>query len=130
MLMAALALAAAQPAAETTAEPPADNEITVVANRLRDWAGRWKLRKGAIACKTTRSTGDKAIDAIGCNALVQCLTPLAPQFAALEKAKLSQEETASRARALHDEAKVWECVTDRRSDAIAALVAARRSKRS
>ena len=125
-LLAPLALAAAEP----VAEPAAENEITVIGNRLRDWAGRWKLRKGAIACKTTRSTGDKAIDAIGCNALVQCLTPLASQFSALEKAKLSQEETTARARALHEEAKVRECVTDRRSDGIAALVAARRSKRT
>jgi hypothetical protein len=126
LLVPTLALAAAQP----VAEPAVENEITVVANRLRDWEGRWKLRKSAITCKTTRSTGDKAIDTIGCDALVQCLTPLAPQFSALEKAELSQEETTARARALHEEAKVWECVADRRSGSIAALVAARRSKRS
>lgn len=127
LLVAPIALAATEPVAEV---PPPENEITVIANKLRDWRGRWRLRKGAITCKNTRSTGDKAIDAIGCDALVKRLTPLAPQFVVLETAKLSKEETAARAGAIQDEAKAWECVTDRRSDGIAALVAARRSKRS
>ena len=130
MLIAALALAAAQPAAEPSAEPTPDNEITVTANKLRAWQGRWKLRKGAITCKTTRSTGDKLVDAIGCDAMVRCFQPLAPQWSALSEAKLPKAEANRRADALMKEAKVGECVVARREAGIAALAAARRSKRS
>jgi hypothetical protein len=126
VLLVLLALAAAQP----VAEPAVDNEITVIANKLRAWQGSWKLRKGAIICKTTRSTGDRLIDAIGCDAMVQCIQPLAPQWSALNEAKLPKDEANRRADALQKEAKVGECVFARREAGIAALAAARRSKRS
>lgn len=126
MLIAALSLAAAQP----VAEPAVDNEITVIANRLRDWGGRWKLRKGAVVCKTTRSTGDKAVDAIGCDALVICISPLAPRFAEIEATKAPKEELSRRASALMTEAGVYDCLFAKRQAGIAALAAARRSKRS
>ena len=124
MLIAALALAAAQPAAE----PPVETEITVIANKLRDWRGRWKLRKGAIACKTTRSTGDKVIDAIGCDAMVACIGPLAPRFTEIEAAKASKEELSRRANALLADAGAYDCMFAKRNAGIAALAAARRSE--
>jgi hypothetical protein len=130
MLIAALALAAAQPVADSVSEPPVENEITVVANKLRDWRGSWKMRKGAVRCKTKRSTGDKAIDAIGCDAMVACITPLAPRFAEIKAAKASKEELSRRANALMNEAGVYDCLFAKREAGIAALVAARRSKRS
>jgi len=126
MLLVALALAAAPPVAEA----PADNEITVVANRLRDWRGTWRMNKGAVTCKTKRSTGDKAIDAIGCDAMVACIGPLAPRFVELEATELPKEELAGRATALMTEGRVYECLFATREAGIAALVAERRSKRS
>ncbi|PKP95500.1 MAG: hypothetical protein CVT75_01640 [Alphaproteobacteria bacterium HGW-Alphaproteobacteria-14] len=130
MLLAAFALAAAQPVAEPATEPTPDTEITVIANRLRDWHGRWRLRKGAVACKTTRSTGDKAIDAIGCDALVTCIAPLAPRFAEIEATKAAKEELSRRTNSLMTEAGVNDCLLAKRKAGIAALAAARRSKRS
>lgn len=124
LLALSLALAAAQP----VAEPPVDHEIEVIANKLRTWRGNWKLRKGAVACKTKRSTGDKAIDAIGCDAMVQCIAPIAPQFAALGEEKLPKDEMNQRANALVAEAGIGDCIFSRRETGIAALAAERRSK--
>ncbi|MCX9147557.1 hypothetical protein [Erythrobacter sp. WG] len=126
MLLAALALAAAQPVAEA----PADNEITVVANRLRNWRGTWRMNKGAATCKTKRSTGDKAIDGIGCDAMIQCMVPLAPRFSTIENAKLPKAEKEQRINALLAAEKVYDCLFAKREAGIAALVAERRSKRS
>jgi hypothetical protein len=124
VLFVSFALAAAEPAAE----PPVENEITVIGNKLRDWRGKWRTRKGVVSCKTTRSTGDKAIDAIGCNAMVQCIAPVAKQWAALDS-KLPKDEINRRANAMLEEAGIGECVAARREAGIAALAAARRSNR-
>jgi hypothetical protein len=124
LLIATLALAAAQPAAE----PPAGDEIVVMANKLRDWRGTWRVRDGAVTCKTKRSTGDRAIDAIGCDAMVTCMTPLVPQWQAIEDAKLPKAELEARLNGLLKSAKVTDCFTTARQQSIAALVAARRSK--
>ncbi|KPF63879.1 hypothetical protein [Porphyrobacter sp. AAP60] len=126
VLVAALAISVAQPAVT----PPADNEIVVMGNKLRDWRGSWKMRKGVMTCKTKRSTGDKAIDAIGCDAMVQCFTPIAPRFTALEASKLPKDELNRQANTLLNDAGIGDCLTATREAGIAALVAARRSKRS
>jgi hypothetical protein len=122
----ALALAAAEP----VAEPPVDNEIEVIGRRLREWRGRWKFSGDAVTCKTKRSTGDKAIDAIGCDAMVQCIAPIAPQFDAIETSKLPKDEMNRRGNALLQEARIGECVAAKREAGIAALAEQRRSKRS
>ncbi len=126
LIVATLALASAAPAAQ----PPVDNEIVVMGSKLRDWRGNMKLRKGALSCKTKRSTGDKAIDAIGCDAMVQCFTPIVPRFAALENSQLPKDEMNRQADALLNDAGIGDCIAARREDGIAALVAARRSKRT
>lgn len=126
VLVATLALAAAQP----VAEPPVENEITVIAKKLRSWRGRWKFSGDAVTCKTKRSTGDKAIDAIGCDAMVQCIAPIAPQFDAIENSKLPKDEKNRRANALLQEARIGECVSAKRDAGIAALAQHRRSKLS
>lgn len=125
MSLLVLALAAAPP---PVAAAPVDQEIEVIGDRLREWRGRWRLRGGAVTCKTTRSTRDRAIDAIGCDALVQCIAPITPQWAALEEAKLPRAELQTRANALLEEAKIGDCVFEKREAGIAALAAARKGK--
>jgi hypothetical protein len=115
---------------QPAAEPPGDNEITVVANKLRAWRGNSKLRDGVVTCKTNRSTRDKAIDAVGCDALIQCMTPLIPQWQAINDADLPRKEAEQRFNALLSEGGVHDCTFKAREAGIAALVAARRSKRS
>ena len=126
MLIAALALAAAQPAPEQ----PVGDEIVVIGRKLESWRGSWRLRDGAVTCKTRRSTGDKAIDALGCDAMVACIGPLAPRFAEIEASKVDKTEMQRQADALLKDAKIGDCLTARREAGIAALAAARRSKRS
>lgn len=74
-----LALALAQ-----SAVVPADSEITVMARRLKDWRGNFKLRKGAVTCKTSRSTGDREIDAVGCATMIACYSPLVQEIQAAQ----------------------------------------------
>ena len=126
-----LALAAlVQPVAAPVEEPLADNEILVIGRKLQDWRGTWRLKEGAVTCKTRRSTGDKAIDAIGCDAMVQCIAPIAPKFAAIEDAKLPKAEAQQQANLLLESAKIGECVFARREAGISALAAARRNQKS
>ncbi|GAA0757543.1 hypothetical protein FHS52_000467 [Erythromicrobium ramosum] len=128
--MMTLALAALlQSAAEPVKEPEVDNEILVIGRKLQDWRGTWRLNDGTVSCKTRRSTGDKAIDAIGCDAMVQCIAPIAPDFAAIEDAKLPKTEAQQRANLLLESAKIGDCIFAKREAGIAALAAERRSKR-
>lgn len=86
MIVASL-LALASTAAATPAPQGAHDEIVVVAQKLKDWRGAWQLRKGRFSCKTTRSTGDRAIDAVGCNALQACIEPRLADFKAIAERK-------------------------------------------
>ncbi len=126
LLIAGLALVAAQPAAE----PPAGDEIVVMANKLRDWRSTWRVSDGAVKCKTKRSTGDREIDAIGCGAMVTCMTPLVPQWQAIEDADLPKAELEARLNGLLQSANVADCFSNAREQSIAALVTARRGARS
>jgi hypothetical protein len=126
MLIATLALAAAQPAPEQ----PVGDEIVVISRKLESWRGSWRLRDGAVTCKTRRSTGDKAIDAVGCDAMVSCIGPLAPRFAEIEASKADKAEMQRQADAMLEGARIGECLTARREAGIAALAEARRSERS
>ncbi len=125
-MLAPLAFAFAQP----VAEPPADNEITVLANRLRDWRGVWKMRDDRVTCRTKRSSGDKAVDAIGCSAMIDCIAPLIPDLKALDASDLPRAEAERQLSALLDSAKVFDCVEERRDSGLAALAAQRRSRRT
>lgn len=125
-MVATLALVAAQPAVDA----PADDEIVVMGNKLRDWRGSWRVRDGVVKCKTKRSTGDREIDAIGCGAMVTCMTPLVPQWQEIEDADLPKAELEGRLNGLLQSAKVGDCFGTVREQGIAALVAARRSKRT
>jgi hypothetical protein len=116
----ALALAAA-PAAEPA--PAVAEEIVVIGERLKEWRGNWRTRNGALTCKTTRSTGDAEIDAIGCQALTTCLAPIAPQMKVLANAKLAKSERDRRMTALGQSA--VPCLTDTRNAAVDALAARR-----
>ena len=90
--LAAVLLFAATPAAV----PPVQSEIVVIGEKLNDWRGTWGAKKGVVACRTTRSTGDKEIDAVGCQALVSCASPLVPQFKAIAESKLPKAERQRR----------------------------------
>jgi hypothetical protein len=80
MMLAALA----QTAAEPVAEPAVDNEIVVIAQRLRSLrlSPGVSIRKGVVTakspCKIKRSSGDAAIDALACDTVALCATRTQP----------------------------------------------------
>jgi len=82
MIVAALMLAQASPA-----PPPAmpEADVTVIGKRLSSWRGKVSMTFGITTCKTTRSTGDAAIDAVGCIALRRCWSEYRPQIAAARR---------------------------------------------
>ena len=92
-LLAALLFLATAPADAPAAEP---SEIVVIGERLKEWRGTWGQKEGVLACRTTSSTGDAEIDAVGCQSLIACATPLVPQFQAIAAAKLSKRERERR----------------------------------
>ena len=48
--------------------------ITVAAERLRDFRGRWHLPDtGSAVCEVRRSTGDDTLDTLACEAILQCV---------------------------------------------------------
>jgi hypothetical protein len=104
--------------------PPA--EIVVIGTRLKAWRGSFRSHGGRISCRTTKSTGDAAIDAIGCDSMVACLDPVAVQFDALAEATRDKAERARRLDALL-QTRV-PCLNETRQAGIARL-AAERSRR-
>lgn len=80
-LLAALALTQIE---EPAAQPPAYNEIVVIAQRMRSLrlSPGVKIRKGVVTttsgCKIKRSSGDTAIDALACDAVALCATRTQP----------------------------------------------------
>lgn len=122
MMLAALLFLQATPVTN-----PADaNEIVVLGERLKEWRGSFRVHDGQPACKTVRSSGDTAIDAIGCETMVQCMRPIIPQADAIFA---SVPEKAERERLLNELIKGQTgCLTEIRNAAIAKLAADKRAR--
>ena len=123
MSLAAIFLLAAAPVA---AEPPADNEIVVVAHRLESWRGKLRSRRGALTCRTTRSTGDRAIDAIGCRAMTTCFAPIQGELDAIAGSSLANSEKRRQLDARIQT--TVPCIAETREAGVSALVASRRRR--
>lgn len=118
-MIAALALLAAVEAALPPAAEPAEAPIVVIGRKLDNWRGRMERRRGNYVCRTLKSSGDKAIDAIGCQATLTCFAPMHPEVEALVALKLPKDEQKRRLQALID-GRV-PCVKTTRGDLIAEL---------
>ncbi|WP_066482396.1 MULTISPECIES: hypothetical protein [unclassified Sphingomonas] len=123
-LLLAIALVAA-PLQETQAEEADD--IVVIGKRLGLWRGSFRIVKDKVRCKTRQSTGDRAIDAIGCDALVQCAGMLAPRLAATDTPALEPSVQATMKADVQRE--LGECVFEKRRDGIADLARRRAEAR-
>lgn len=85
-------------AAATAMPPPPPavaEEIVVIARKAKEWKGGVSKVGGRMICKTGKSSGDKAIDAINCGAMLTCLKPLEPRIDAL---MTSAQSTADKRR--------------------------------
>lgn len=100
-----------------------DAEIVVIGTRLKAWRGTFRSSGGKISCRTTRSTGDAGVDALGCETMVACLDPVAAQFDAIAEATKDKAERARRLDALL-QTRV-PCLNDTRQAGIARLAAER-----
>ena len=119
--MLALALFSLTPA--TAGTPPIlsdeDREIVVIGQKLKNWRGVFKQRKGNYVCTTKRSTGDKMIDQIGCDALLKCAAPRGPEIGAIFAANKNRQTREQLMKPINDS--IGECLFETRNDGIAAL---------
>lgn len=88
LALAPLAIAAAPPA---NVDPKVAAQVPLIAEKLKGWRGAWGAVDGKLGCKTVTSTGDKAIDVIGCAALIECITPAYPELKAIADGKDAQD---------------------------------------
>lgn len=121
MIAAALVLLVAAPGSAQAAT--SDEEIVVIARKQKAWRGQWGTHKGAFECRTTKSTGDKQIDAIGCDAITTCIAPEVPKFQAIADSKLPKADRNRRMTALAQS--LTPCLESEREAGIAALADAR-----
>ena len=104
-LIATILLAGTPAAAAAAPDPAAAQEIVGIGRkidkRLSRWRGRLRKVDGEVVCQTRRSTRDKAIDAIGCDAMLACFGPVIPQMDRISASEtLSRKEKDERAGAL------------------------------
>ena len=78
-----LALAAAATAPTPPPSPDVGQEIVVIGKKLRNWKGGVSKVGGRMICKTSKTSGDRRIDAIRCGAMLTCTRPLESRIDAL-----------------------------------------------
>ncbi|MFL9840733.1 hypothetical protein ABS767_07165 [Sphingomonas sp. ST-64] len=126
MIAAMLLAMAVQTPAPATAATPEDSEIVVIGRQLRSWRGTWRLRDGKVACKTTKSTGDEAVDRIGCQAMIACI---APKIATIDAIATETKDKATFQTRLNTVIQAQTpCFEAERNQGIASLAATRGSK--
>ncbi len=122
LLVLAQASGAAGPPANvdtTKIDPKVAAQVPKIAEKLHQWRGGWGAADGKLACKTVKSTGDEAIDAIGCYATLTCVKPAYPELKAIADGKGTAEEKKTKMRAKL--AGLQTCMTKHRGQGIAAL---------
>ncbi|MFN4096391.1 MAG: hypothetical protein ACK4GG_06465 [Sphingomonas sp.] len=120
MILLALALQAATP------PPPADpvaEEVVVIGEKMKTWRATMRLSKKGAECKVKVSTGDPAIDRIGCTSMEQCWPDFLPRYEATRAKGVTAADRKTRTAALNKE--LGTCVMARRDAAIADLADAR-----
>ena len=125
LALALLAAAPAMPAAPPATPPATDvgREIVVIAKQMRGWKGGVSKVNGRMVCRTSQSSGDKALDAIRCGAMLTCMKPLEPRIDALMASDRSRREKRDGFDAMVKSAEP--CVTAYESDAVSRLAATR-----
>lgn len=88
-ILLALAVAAA-PAPPPS--PEVAQEIVVIGKQMKTWKGGVSKVGGRMICKTSKTSGDRRIDAIRCGAMLVCTKPLEARIDALMVSDRSQAE--------------------------------------
>ncbi|WP_375291187.1 hypothetical protein [Qipengyuania sp.] len=96
MLSALLLMTAAAPVAATPAPPAPSTEIAVIRKRLATWRGSMKKKGDHFVCKTRKTSGDAALDAIRCDAMRYCAQQVDGRMQAVLSASLPKADRQSR----------------------------------
>ena len=92
--MIALLLALALQATPSPAAPSED--VVVIGERLKTWRGRiGDTSRTPLRCRTTKSTGDRDIDRIGCDTMVACFSRMRERMAAIGDCRRAKAERES-----------------------------------
>ncbi|WP_066664902.1 MULTISPECIES: hypothetical protein [unclassified Sphingomonas] len=113
-------------ALQTAAPPPADavaEEIVVIGEKMKAWRATIRFGKKGTECTVKVSTGDAAIDRIGCAAMEQCWPDVAARFEATRAKGVTAAARKTQRAALNTELGTF--VMARREAAIAELADAR-----
>ncbi|MXO86893.1 hypothetical protein GRI38_12730 [Altererythrobacter aurantiacus] len=111
-----------QAAPADTAEPMLEDvqqEIVVIAERLKDWKGRLGKDDTGLSCETTKSSGDAQVDAIRCDAMIACFTPIEDAMDAAYASDDAAPERRARINALVET--TVPCISDYERQAAIAL---------
>jgi hypothetical protein len=76
--------------------PAANPRGTVLADKLANWHGKWRIEKGLVVCHTRVSSGDPAVDAVGCRAYETCLRPHLSEITAIGNSSDGDEAKSRR----------------------------------
>ncbi len=95
------------------------DEIVVIGQKQKFWRGYLKYKKDIPSCKTTRTTGDKAIDQIGCDAMIACFPEHRSALATLAEQHKKQSNFDVAAKPIY--AEMGECLVSKRDRGISEL---------
>ena len=128
MIILAISLALTTPPAASQAADISskDDAIIVIGEKLKRWSAKLKEKDGRLVCKIKKSTGDAAIDRIGCDAMTNCFPSVysGANIAALEA--LPKSERKAKQRLLN--VQLTSCVFDNRATMIDELAELRTDK--
>lgn len=85
-------LVATTPLTPISPPPEVAQEIIVMGKKLKTWKGGVSKVGGRMVCKTRKSSGDRALDAIRCGAMLSCMKPLEPRIDAVMRSGLARSE--------------------------------------
>jgi len=126
--MAMFALMTMTPAATLPSAPALEEEIVVIASKLKDWRASLVESRGDVRCFTQRSTGDAAIDRIGCQSMMQCHARYKDRFAGFKDHRIASNKRKAMYKSfMKDE--FSPCVFERREAMIADLADVRAAAR-
>lgn len=105
--------------ADTGAASGPTPDIAVLEQKLGKWKGRWGFDDGKFVCQTTQSSGDSAVDSVGCSALIACLGPEGQRLNAIAQGAGDDKTRADEIQAIAR--KSAPCVAEKRHDGLIAL---------
>jgi hypothetical protein len=100
MSLLALVLAASPGAPLPPPSPEVAQEIVVIGKQMKTWKGGISKVGGRMICKTSKSSGDRALDAIRCGAMLSCVKPVEPRIDALMASAVPRAEKSRRFQAI------------------------------